>query len=138
MVENLLSDRAREMRRDPTDAEKRLWRLLRDRRLGQIKFRRQEQLGRYVVDFVCFEQKLIIELDGGQHAESAYDAQRDAWLASCGFTVLRFWNNEVLTKPNRRSARRGDEARPRMAGVALPPSPGRACGATRPLPPGER
>ena len=74
MVENLLKDRARQMRREPTEAERRMWRLLRDRHLGGFKFRRQEQLGRYIVDFVCFEQKLIVELDGSQHAESAYDA----------------------------------------------------------------
>jgi very-short-patch-repair endonuclease len=99
MIENLLKDRARGMRRDPTDAEKRMWRLLRDRRLGQFKFRRQETLGRYIVDFVCLEHKLIIELDGSQHAENEYDVDRDDWLVSRGFTVLRFWNNEVLTNP---------------------------------------
>ena len=71
MVENLLKDRARQMRREPTEAERRMWRLLRDRRLGGFKFRRQEQLGRYIVDFVCFERKLIVELDGSQHADSA-------------------------------------------------------------------
>ena len=99
MAENLLKERARGMRREPTEAEKRLWRLLRDRRLGEFKFRRQETLGRYIVDFVCLERKLIVELDGSQHAESAYDAQRDAWLAAHGFTVLRVWNNEVMTNP---------------------------------------
>jgi very-short-patch-repair endonuclease len=99
MAENLLKERARGMRREPTEAEKRLWRLLRDRRLGKFKFRRQETLGRYIVDFVCLERKLIVELDGSQHAESAYDAQRDAWLTAHGFTVLRFWNNEVMTNP---------------------------------------
>ncbi len=97
MVENLLTDRAHHMRRDPTDAEKRMWRLFRDRRLGRFKFRRQETLGCYIVDFICFDQKPIIELDGSQHADSGYDARRDAWLASRGFTVMRFWNNEVLT-----------------------------------------
>ena len=86
MVENLLKDRARQMRREPTEAERRMWRLLRDRRLGGFKFRRQEQLGRYIVDFVCFERKLIVELDGSQHAESAYDAERDAWLRSRDFS----------------------------------------------------
>jgi very-short-patch-repair endonuclease len=99
MVENLLKDRARHMRRDPTEAEKRMWRLLRHRRLGSFKFRRQEQLGRYIVDFVCFERKLIVELDGSQHAENSYDAERDAWRASRGFCVLRFWNSEVLGNP---------------------------------------
>jgi very-short-patch-repair endonuclease len=99
MPEDLLRDRARGMRREPTEAEKRMWRLLRDRRLGSFKFRRQERLGRYIVDFVCFERGLIVEIDGGQHADSAYDAERDAWLSSRGFTVVRFWNNEVLTNP---------------------------------------
>jgi very-short-patch-repair endonuclease len=99
MVENLLKDRARQMRREPTEAERRMWRLLRDRRLGGFKFRRQEQLGRYIVDFVCFERKLVIELDGAQHADSAYDAERDAWLKPRGFSVLQFWNNEVFDHP---------------------------------------
>jgi len=99
MTENLLKDRARQMRREPTEAERRMWRLLRDRRLGGFKFRRQEQLGRYIVDFVCFERKLVIELDGAQHADSAYDAKRDAWLRSRDFFVLRFWNNEVFENP---------------------------------------
>ena len=67
-----------------------MWRLLRDRRFEDFKFRRQEQLGSYIVDFVCFEAKLIIEIDGGQHADSAYDTKRDAWLCSRGFHVLRF------------------------------------------------
>ena len=88
MTENLLKDRARRMRREPTEAERRMWRLLRDRRLGGFKFRRQEQLGRYIVDFVCFERKLVIELDGAQHADSAYDAERDAWLRSRDFFVF--------------------------------------------------
>jgi very-short-patch-repair endonuclease len=100
MPESLLSDRARGMRREPTEAERRLWRLLRDRRLGAFKFRRQEILGRYIVDFVCFDRRLIIELDGSQHAESAYDSERDAWLRSRGFEIMRFWNSEVLTNPS--------------------------------------
>jgi very-short-patch-repair endonuclease len=62
-----------------------------------LKFKRQKPVGRYIADFVCIEQRLIIELDGGQHAEQhEYDATRDAWLRSEGFTVLRFWNNEVM------------------------------------------
>jgi very-short-patch-repair endonuclease len=99
MTENLLVDRARRMRREPTEAEKRMWCILRDRRLGEFKFRRQEPIGSYILDFVCFEHKLIIEIDGGQHAESAYDETRDAWLMARGFTVLRFWNSEVLVNP---------------------------------------
>jgi very-short-patch-repair endonuclease len=60
------------------------------------KFRRQQPIGNYIVDFVCLEKRLIVELDGGQHAESDYDAKRDAWLSEQGFSVLRFWNNDVL------------------------------------------
>ena len=97
--ENIFKDRARRMRREPTDAEARMWHLLRNRRLSSFKFRRQEQLGSYIVDFVCFETKLIIEIDGGQHAGSSYDVQRDAWLHSRGFRVLRFWNNEMMGNP---------------------------------------
>jgi len=99
MPEDLLRERARSMRRLPTDAERRMWSLLRDRRLGAVKFRRQENLGRYIVDFVCYEKRLIIEIDGSQHAENKRDEARDAWLRDRGFTVMRFWNNEVLTNP---------------------------------------
>src|ERR1700677_613096 len=87
--------RARTMRGMPTDAELRLWRLLRDRRLNGVKFRRQVPLGPYIVDFLCVKAKLIVEADGSQHAESLRDTIRDAYLASQGWKVLRFWNNEV-------------------------------------------
>jgi very-short-patch-repair endonuclease len=100
MTENLLKTRARKMRWEPSDAEARMWRLLRDRRFAGFKFRRQEMLGRYIVDFACFESKLIVELDGGQHADSKYDLARDAWLSARGFVVLRFWNNDVLGNPS--------------------------------------
>ncbi|MBW0005650.1 MAG: endonuclease domain-containing protein [Hyphomicrobiales bacterium] len=99
MREDLLGDRARQMRREPTEAEKRVWSMLRNRRLGEFKFRRQAKLGSFIVDFVCLERKLVIEIDGSQHAENVYDRRRDAWLAGRGFKVLRFWNNEVLTEP---------------------------------------
>jgi very-short-patch-repair endonuclease len=95
-MENLLKTRARQMRREPTDAERRLWRYLRGGRLGGFKFRRQETLGPHIVDFVCLERRLIVEVDGGQHAENARDATRDAWLQGRGFEVVRFWNSEVL------------------------------------------
>jgi very-short-patch-repair endonuclease len=88
--------RARTMRAAPTDAELCLWRLLRDRRLNGVKFRRQVPLGPYIVDFLCVGVKLIVEADGSQHAESPRDKARDAYLASQGWKVLRFWNNEVL------------------------------------------
>ena len=88
--------RAREMRLNPTDAEHRLWSMLRDRRMLVFKFRRQFVIERYIVDFICFERRLIIEADGSQHAESEYDQRRDAFLRAQGFSVLRFWNNDVL------------------------------------------
>ena len=88
------------MRQAPTDAERRLWQLLRGRRLTALKFRRQVPLGRYIVDFVCFEHRLIVEADGSQHAESLRDAVRDAWLGAQGYTIVRFWNHEILTNPS--------------------------------------
>ena len=89
--------RARELRKQLTEAEKTLWRHLRLRQIGGYKFRRQQPLGPYVVDFVCFEKQLIVELDGGHHSEQlAYDADRTAWLGSQGYRVLRFWNHQIL------------------------------------------
>ena len=88
------------MRREPTQAEAKLWSMLRGQRFGGLKFKRQEQLGDYIVDFVCFGARLIVEADGGQHAESKGDAVRDAWLTAQGFRVLRFWNSDVLGNPD--------------------------------------
>ena len=82
-----------------TDAERALWRHLRSRQHAGFKFRRQQPMGRYIVDFVCLEKRLVLELDGGQHAESAqaaYDAERSAWLEKEGFRILRFWSDDVL------------------------------------------
>ena len=79
-----------------TEAEAKLWRELRDRRLDGIKFRRQAPVGAYVADFICPEAKLIVEIDGSQHAESTRDKHRDAELKRRGFRVLRFWNDDVL------------------------------------------
>jgi very-short-patch-repair endonuclease len=87
------------MRRTPTDAERKLWFLLRDRRLDGIKFRRQFSLGRYILDFVCFERRLVVEVDGGQHADSQADRVRDAQLQASGFRVVRYWNTDVPTNP---------------------------------------
>jgi very-short-patch-repair endonuclease len=87
----------RRLRRQSTDAETRLWFALRDRRLGGFKFVRQEAIGPYIVDFVCRERKLIIEVDGGQHAENARDRVRDDVLTAGGYRVLRFWNSDVLS-----------------------------------------
>jgi very-short-patch-repair endonuclease len=80
-----------------TDAERKLWYALRDRRFAGFKFRRQVPLGPFIADFVCFEERLVIEVDGGQHADSLQDRRRDRWFAANRFRVLRFWNNEVLS-----------------------------------------
>ncbi|MEX2127478.1 MAG: DUF559 domain-containing protein [Xanthobacteraceae bacterium] len=87
---------ARKLRRELTDAERALWRLLRDRRLAGYKFRRQTPFKNYILDFVCYERRLVIEVDGGQHVDSQSDRVRDADLASEGFTVVRYWNSDVL------------------------------------------
>ena len=91
---------ARKLRTEQTDAENLLWFLLRDRRLGGWKFRRQYPLDPYVLDFLCFQRKLAVELDGGQHNEPGklrYDENRTKLIASKGIRVIRFWNHEVLT-----------------------------------------
>jgi very-short-patch-repair endonuclease len=94
-VKKSLTPVARSLRNDPTEAEKHLWHLLRCRQFG-FKFRRQAVIGQYIVDFVCYEKKLVIEADGGQHSQNQKDILRDEWLRRQGFTVLRFWNNDVL------------------------------------------
>jgi len=96
---NYLTNLARNLRRNCTDAEKLLWQRLRNRQVGGVKFRRQQPIGQYIVDFMSFEKKLVIELDGGQHNEVSLiklDRQRDRYLRERGYTVLRFWDNEVL------------------------------------------
>ena len=90
-----LKQRAKELRREQTPFEYALWQQLRAKRFSGFKFRRQQALGRYIVDFVCFEKRLIIEADGGQHNASSRDGQRDAWLQQQGFRVLRIWNNDI-------------------------------------------
>jgi very-short-patch-repair endonuclease len=87
---------ARALRRQMTDAERKLWLALRDRRFAGTKFRRQVPVGPYVADFLCYEKRLIVEVDGGQHSGSTRDKIRDRWFAANAFRVLRFWNNEVL------------------------------------------
>lgn len=88
---------AHRLRRDMTEAEKRLWKYLRGRQLEGTKFRRQEPVENRIADFLCVEAKLIIELDGGQHGEQiGADADRTRQLEAAGYTVLRFWNNDVL------------------------------------------
>jgi len=88
---------AKSLRQQMTDAERLLWRHLRNRGLGGWKFRRQYPVGPFVVDFICLEKNIVIEVDGGQHAErEELDLQRSAYLNKMGYKVLRFWNNEVL------------------------------------------
>src|SRR5437016_13108101 len=87
----------RKLRAAQTDAERKLWFALRDRRLGGFKFVRQEAIGPFIVDFACRERRLVVEVDGGQHAESAKGAARDAYLARENYRVIRFWNNDLLT-----------------------------------------
>ena len=97
----MASRHARVLRANQTEAETRLWRRLRDRQLGGAKFRRQVPIGPYIADFVCFAAKLIVELDGGQYADTAEaDSARTVWLEKRGFRVLRFWNHDVLANPD--------------------------------------
>ncbi|MBI2384167.1 MAG: DUF559 domain-containing protein [Gammaproteobacteria bacterium] len=119
--------RAKQLRAGMTDAEQRLWRHLRAHRLLGAKWRRQQPIGPYVVDFIHFGARLIVEADGSQHMESPSDASRDAWLKAQGFRVLRFWNDEIL---------RDTTAVLEKVLLALnAPSPGPA---GHPLPQGER
>ena len=99
MEKNLITGAARELRQKQTEAERILWYKLRDNQLGGAKFRRQEPIGSFVVDFVSFENKLVIELDGSPHKEIEVknsDRQRTLWLKSEGYKVLRFWNSDIL------------------------------------------
>ena len=86
------------MRRDATDAEFVMWQLLRDRRLTTAKFRRQVPFQSHILDFVCFERRVVVEIDGSQHVDSKRDERRDALLAKEGFQVIRYWNNDVLQR----------------------------------------
>jgi len=91
-----LQNSAKHLRTHMTDAEHKLWYFLRGHRFHGIKFKRQKPIGPYIVDFVCVQHALIIEVDGGQHADSSADKQRDTWLQQRGWRVLRVWNNDVL------------------------------------------
>jgi very-short-patch-repair endonuclease len=94
------TERARNLRQASTEAERKLWSLVRNRKIAGCKFRRQVPIDNYFADFACLGARLIVELDGGQHAEQvAYDATRTQHLESCGWTVLRFWNRQVLDNP---------------------------------------
>jgi very-short-patch-repair endonuclease len=89
------------MRREPTNAERALWKRLRYRQLAGLKFRRQVPLGPYIADFLCLEIRLVVEVDGSQHAEDSADddTRRTEWLGKRGFRVLRFWNSDILLRP---------------------------------------
>ncbi len=88
---------ARKLRRDTTDAEKLLWKHLRHRKLAGMKFRRQHLIGRYIADFCCEEEKLVIELDGGQHSNNTdRDEHRTQYIEKFGYRVIRYWNSEIL------------------------------------------
>jgi very-short-patch-repair endonuclease len=91
---------AKKMRREPTDAEAAMWRLLRDRRLTLFKFRRQVPFQSFILDFVCFEKRLIVEIDGSQHLASMRDLARETILMAEGFRIARYWNNDVLQQPS--------------------------------------
>ena len=93
---DLQTARARDLRQSMTEAERKLWFALRDRRFRGLKFRRQVPIGPFIVDFFCVEARLVIEADGGQHSESPQDAARDAWLRAQGLVVLRLWNDDIL------------------------------------------
>jgi len=96
-MQSLLQQRARQLRKNMTEAERKLWNRLRRQQLGGFRFRRQVSFDKYIVDFACFDPKIIIEVDGSQHViQIAYDDQRTKFLQSFGYTVLRFWNNEIL------------------------------------------
>lgn len=96
-----LQHRAKSLRSNQTDAENRLWYYLRGKRFYGIKFRRQVIISNYIVDFACIKAALVIEVDGGQHnSQQQYDQKRDGIIEGYGFTVLRFWNNEVLKNTN--------------------------------------
>lgn len=98
-MNKLLKERSRDLRKNLTDAEQKLWQKLRNKQINDHKFRRQFVLGNYIVDFICLDKRLIIEVDGGQHMDNVdYDSQRDKWLKSQNFKVLRFWNNQVLNE----------------------------------------
>ena len=93
-------ERARTLRRDMTEAERRLWQMLRSRQTEDCRFRRQVPIGGFIADFVCHEARLIVEIDGGQHdPSSGAEASRARFLEAEGYRVLRFWNNEVLDNP---------------------------------------
>ena len=93
-----ITGKARKLRKAPTEAEQRLWRHLRGKSMAGARFRRQYPVAPYIADFVCVELKLVIEADGGQHLENDYDRRRDAHFRALGYTVLRYWNDQILAE----------------------------------------
>ncbi len=99
MNEPVMLRRARQMRREPPDSERKFWSLVRGRRFGGFKFRRQVWIGTFIVDFVCEQPKLVVEIDGGQHAtQLSYDLARARNFEARGYRVVRFWSNDVLAR----------------------------------------
>ena len=125
---------AKTLRKQMTDAERRLWYFLRAHRFGTHKFKRQAPIGRYVADFVSFDRRLIIEADGSQHADNVSDRQRDDWFASQGFRVLRFWNNDILKNTQAvlevvsNALAESEASAPSPGSLRSPPSPTRGEG----------
>ena len=133
MGRTMANERARDLRKNQTDAERKLWRYLRLLKADGVHFRRQVPIGDFIVDFACVSARLVIELDGGQHnlqAGRASDESRDERLHRRGYKVLRFWNNDVMANPGgvlevvrRTLADAGRPAPPRLASLADPPRP---------------
>ncbi len=110
---------ARHLRHEMTEAEQLLWFHLRRKQLGDLRFRRQHPIGPYIADFVCIEQRLIVEVDGSQHGGEK-DARRDEWLESAGFRIVRVWNNDVVHRVN--------DVLAAILAIAAPNSPLPPCG----------
>jgi very-short-patch-repair endonuclease len=127
-----LTKAARELRSRMTDAERKLWFALKDRRFAAFNFRRQVPVGPFIADFLCFELRLIVEVDGGQHADSVRDVERDDWLARNEFRVVRFWNNDVLQNlegvPTNLATELNKTPHPTSRLRSTPPSPARGEG----------
>lgn len=115
---------ARKLRTELTEAERHLWRSLRLKQLNGYRFRRQHPIGPYIADFICLEAKLILEVDGGQHAISATDVKRDQWLLAEGYEVLRFWNHQVLAETEAVLEKILDKLRSITPTLTLPPQTG--------------
>jgi very-short-patch-repair endonuclease len=120
-------ERARALRSEMTEAENRLWQMLRSRQTERYRFRRQVPIGPFIADFVCHEARLIVEIDGGQHDPSSELQKRRTWfLESEGYRVLRFWNNEVLDNPGGVQTAIAEDLRRAHPHPHPPPSRGRA------------